>query len=483
MKSIICTDNSLKFDARTKRHVTALSEITDEVIVLHKDVSDESYIMDLSNVKYLYSHSDFSGGNFTQRIRNGLRRYGLLKEVTKACPNLLRNDYSSERNLNCYNRYLSLVMKGRRWDDIRNRKAEYMDDTTAFSFVLTFLIRVLDACSLVEDINADVIVCNDIDSLLCGVMMKKKFGTRLIYDIQDVTCDISPDTFPQMYSNFLTIFEKEMVKYADVVIGVGNYILEWSKLHYNITVPCVPIYSCMESKEEVEPKNYSNDGSIKLYYHGTAFKERNLESVVRALKQVDGFELIIRSDKNDYLNKIEKLSKNIGVADRVTFVETVTTDELISASNRDGDIGIYSTNCSTSVNWRSSFTNKFVEWLCSGLPIITTDAVDQASIVRKYNCGYVLAGSDEYAIADVLRQIKCNVNELSEMSKQALWVSKNIIGWTKFKGVFESVIKGDDTVIEANKLQDSNDYPSNWKREDDVNFAIGGLFWKISMIV
>lgn len=474
MKVLLCVDNNLQNDTREKRHIMKLVEQGNTVHVLCRPNPSEEFGMDVKGVSHTFFDFDHMPHPITPQLRKMAQEWGILNELERSCPVILSDKYFDEKEIVRYSDIISKRVEGGRWADIRKRISEEMSSADAMSFLITFLESSMLMAQVAESIQADVIICIDIDTLLCGVIHKKKYHSRLIYDIQDVTCDISPGLFPQIYSNMLMMYEKQFVQYADAVISVGNHLLKWAQVRYGITVPCVPIYSCSQKEylEGIEPKQYY-DERLRIYYHGLIFEARKIDNIIKALAQVDEIELVLRTGDSEYTDEIRRLIEKLELTDRVKFLEMVPTESVLKAANQDGDIGIYVSNVENCVNWASSFTNKFVEYLGAALPVITTNAEDQARIVREHQCGYVLKDESVESIVQVFEEIKKNKSALEQMSVNSWRVAREVLDWNIYSSLFYGTVVGEQAIIEQGKMAPLTDKEQKqlgeWEKEDIIN--------------
>lgn len=441
MNAIVCINNNVVRDSRVKRQVNALADEYEHVHVVAVAEPDENFGVQRNNVTYSFAKIEHYDYPATPYLREQLKKWKLYDEIVEYCPILESDTYNQYFEM----RYLAFLYKiltsSERYQEIQNRKAEKMDLQPALSYIIRFIENSIGIAKEAEKYEADVIICNDEDSLLAGVVHKRNKGTKLIYDIHDLMCDITQNVFPLVYSEMLVLYEKNMVQYADCVMGAGKYLLEWIDEHYCLKVPCVPIFNCgTGDKILLQEKKYDEE-NIRIYYQGLAYPNRNLEILIRAIQDIDEVSVVIRSDDNEYVKTLKKLVDELELTGRVSFVDLVSTEKVYEAANKDGDIGIYLADPSESINWRASFTNKFLEYLTAGLPVITTNARDQAEIVLKYDCGYVLENLSIEELRNLLIQIKKDRKELAEKSKNAMYVGQQLFDWNIYKEQMLNLIK------------------------------------------
>ncbi|MDD3138579.1 MAG: glycosyltransferase [Lachnospiraceae bacterium] len=442
MKAIVCISNNVVRDSRVKRQINALADEYEQVHVVAVAQPDPEFGVKRENVTYSFAEIKHNRYPATVQIREKLKAWDLYSEMKKYCPILESDRYNSYFEMKYICKQFHILTSSGRYEEIQNRNAEKMKLEPAISYIIYFLENSIEIALEAQKYDADVIVCNDEDTLLAGVLHKKNKGTRLIYDVHDLLSDVTENVFPLIYSEMLCLYEKNMIHYADAVIGAGKYLLEWVGEHYELNVPVIPIFNCGNSEEiHVEKKKFDAP-NIRFYYQGLAYPNRNLELLIEAAKGLKNVEIVIRSDENEYIESIKKLAAGLDMDKSVTFLKMVPTEEVYSAANRDGDIGVYLADPQKSINWKASFTNKFLEYLVAGLPVITTDARDQAEVVKKYQCGYVLKSNSIEELRRLLIKIVENRDELKSKSECAMHVGKEIFNWDIYRRKMLDVFRG-----------------------------------------
>jgi len=67
--------------------------------------------------------------------------------------------------------------------------------------------------------------CNDLDSLLAGVVLKRRLGTRIVFDAHELWTEMSQAKSKQWKDHFVR-YEATLLPYADAVISVNDSIGE-----------------------------------------------------------------------------------------------------------------------------------------------------------------------------------------------------------------------------------------------------------------
>ena len=471
MNIIVCIGNNLQHDTRVKRHISALLDKGHHVHVVAFPEPNNTFGMAEKNLTYSFVDFKYTDYPITPVLRRFLEKYKIWKKFLSIFPFLNTNKYYDNKNIIKYKRKLDLLISGNRWEEITGRKAEPMPDDQALSYPLIFLDKTIQFVKEVLKYDADCILCNDEDTLLCGVIHKIAKGTRFVYDFHDLMSDISDGVFPQIYSNFLALFEKTFIKYADAVMSVSVAELEWTKKHYGFRQPAIAMLNCSDVKLDSQIHKKSFNKKLRIYFHGIVGPDKGLWEMIKILEDRDDFEFIIRGIQSDFLDQLKDYVKDKNLNNKIHFKEPVSPKEIPAASNKDGDIGYSFINYKECINWECALTNKFIEYCKGGLPIITSAAKEQARIIKEYHNGWVLEDNSINSIKNVLNAIIRDKEKLSEMSDNSFKVANEIFDWNNYKQLFVDIIVGNKHTIEKNNIHYKNNYLQlfKWEIEDLIN--------------
>jgi glycosyltransferase involved in cell wall biosynthesis len=66
----------------------------------------------------------------------------------------------------------------------------------------------------------------------------------------------------------------------------------------------------------------------------------------------------------------------------------------------------------TNINYSNSLPNKLFDYIHAGIPILCSDIVEVANIVKKYEIGMVILSHDPVLIAEKIKEILTNEDKL-----------------------------------------------------------------------
>lgn len=442
MKLLMLVSNNLQYDSRVKRHLSALSNEFDEMLLSVRPIPDNQTYLTLPNLKYKFFNWEPFPYPAIKKLRDALETMNMFDDIWPVAPALLDEHYYEPDSLDFEKLVQDTLMGTPQWKEVLAGIPEEADLVKQTGWLFGFLDCAIQWAKDIVSESADVIYCNDIDTLLAGAAHKRRHHSRLIYDAHDIYCDIFPGIFPRMHRNMLALLERQLLQHVDVLLGVSQSELDWMTKTYRVDIPQAVIHNCT-GNTALEPfcsKSFSLP--LRLYYHGNADPTRGIGSVIDAVALVPDVVFHIRCLPSSYLDVLKEKVRALGLEDRVRFLDPVPSSEVSGAARKDGDIGIHACSTEKSVNIEISLTNKFIEYLKAGLPVITSPIREQAQIVRQFGAGFILNDDSVESIASVLRQAVSGIRKLPQMSRNALRASSKLFDWRKYREKLVGVVTG-----------------------------------------
>lgn len=430
-KLLITVTNNLVFDSRVKRHSLFLSGFFNETVVLCSPEPNDDVYLEKEGLHQLFINKTLFDRNpmLLKRAEN----CGFAKELISAYPFLGFSTAFLPTDIeNSLINVQEIMIDSPVFSDLSNVVCtEESIKQTLLTLNLTFS-QWISMAEKALTIPADVVLCNDLDSLLSGVAHKKKFGSRLVYDAHEVYFDMAPGYRSRLYTNTMALLEMELIKYADYVIGVGYHQMNWMKSFYCFSSPYSVVPNCSQygNLYEINTKPFPAE-KVRLYYHGNCDPVRGVNRLIESLKLLDDkYSAVLRIIGDVERMNLQNLVQKLSLEGRVQWKEPVTAEEIICKCHADGDIGMIPTDKSgsQSIGQSSVLTNKFIEYITAGLPVIATDLGDQAEIIKKNHLGIVVADNSPETLLTAINEL--NDKEKYEfMSRQALKTANELFSW------------------------------------------------------
>ncbi len=273
----------------------------------------------------------------------------------------------------------------------------------------------------------DIVISNDLDSLLCGYMFKVNHGLPLMYDAHEIYPEQLPthlrsDTWYQFY----TQLESHLILETDARITVCDSLGIYFERKYG-SKPFRTIRNC-PSLRHLPPESILNRKNRvrKIIYHGAYFQFRGLEEVLLASKKVPHAEFVFRGiGKHEEV--LKRIASDLGVNDRVTFSDPVLVDQLVSSASVC-DIGL-NPFISVCLNTEFSLPNKFFEYMMAGLAIVSADLIEMRNLTYEYQLGETYDSENVENLAELLNTLISNNSQLEFYRQNAYFKAKEEFNW------------------------------------------------------
>lgn len=287
-----------------------------------------------------------------------------------------------------------------------------------------------------------VIHANDLDTLLTGAVLKRKFGARLVYD--------NHEYYPAQFSSWswllvrsLTALERFLVNEADSVVIVTPQLADVMKKKYTnlnrvYVVPnCAPLAQSAVSNEARDP-------GISFLYLGAFLEGRGIDQLIRhwaRLSPADA-KLTLQGPHNLLKQSFEKLAADLGVLNKsVFFPAPVVEADLITEAAKH-DVGIIPYEAIT-INNKFSCPNKLSQFLQAGLAVLTNDLEFVRQQVEQFRCGWVFDINNYSSFEKTVREIQSNPGQLKEFKSNARSAALEF-NWENLGQVFIQLYRGAD---------------------------------------
>lgn len=257
--------------------------------------------------------------------------------------------------------------------------------------------------------RGDVLVTNDLDTLLPNFIISRLKGSAIYYDSHEYFTEV-PELIsrPGVRKIWLSI-EQFVFPKLNNVYTVNESIAGIYKEKYNVDVKVIrnlPI----RGKKEVPALSRADfglpsDKTIFLFQGAGINVDRGAEEAIEAIAQVPNATLLFIGG-GDVIQQLQQKVAAMKVNDKVYFIPKQPMEKLL-AFTQLADIGL-TLDKDTNLNYRYSLPNKLFDYIRAGLPVLATDLVEVRKIVDGYSIGKItnsclpndIASAMEAMIAD-----------------------------------------------------------------------------------
>ena len=253
--------------------------------------------------------------------------------------------------------------------------------------------------------KCDLLVANDLDTLLPNYLVSKWRKKELVYDSHEYFCgELSVVSKPISYKVWHGI-EKRCFPKLKTVITVSQSIVDQYEKEYGIrpylvrNIPPAKTYPVTETRQSLQiPEN-----KTILLLQGAGINEgRGAEEFVQSMQYLPDCHLFIVGD-GTLIPQLKEMSKKSPWQDRITFVPRQTPEKLFNYTSL-ADIGICPGK-DLGLNAHFSLPNKIFEYIKAGTPLVVTDLPEWRRIIQQYGVGIVADDVTPEKFAEAIKKL------------------------------------------------------------------------------
>ncbi|MFY9341647.1 MAG: glycosyltransferase [Planctomycetota bacterium] len=240
--------------------------------------------------------------------------------------------------------------------------------------------------------GAEVVYCNDLDTLVAGAMLKSECGCKLVYDAHEIYAEqFADDLRSDLWHAFYTRLEQRLLPFTDARLTVCDSLGRFFEREYGakpfVTVRNTPSIRLLADRMVLARVN----DPVRFVYQGAYYPHRGLEEIVAVARRVPRARFVFRGI-GSHVSELRTLVERLGMGDRVTFEEPVSIDQLVATASAN-DVGL-NPFIATSKNTECALPNKFFEYMMAGLAIGSSNLVEMRSLTDELGVGVLFDAGD-----------------------------------------------------------------------------------------
>lgn len=318
------------------------------------------------------------------------------QRVHKVCQFLHENNYSvllvgrKRRN--------SLALKPR---DYKMKRMRLIFEKGAF-FYAFFNIRLFFFLLFQK---SDVLLSNDLDTLLANFLVSKIKKKRLVYDTHELFTEVPELTSrPKVRSVWLQI-EKWIFPKLKTVYTVNQSIADIYSKKYD-----VPVHVVRNVSPKWKPKKIISKEALGLpldkviiILQGAGINiDRGAEEAVEAMKNIKNAVLIFVGD-GDIIAQLKTKVASENLAEKVKFFGKKPYQELMQYTFH-ADIGL-TLDKDTNPNYKYSLPNKVFDYIHTKTALVASNILEVSNIVKRHEVGLVIHKVSSEAISNAINSL------------------------------------------------------------------------------
>ena len=272
----------------------------------------------------------------------------------------------------------------------------------------------------------DLLVANDLDTLLPNFLVSKIRKIPLVYDSHEYFTGVPEIQNRPLVKWVWRTIERSLLPGMKYVMTVSKSIARQYESEYGVKISTVR--NCSRRTDKIVPYRKAElgipDNALLLILQGTGINiDRGSEELLEAICRTRSvFLLIIGS--GDVIGRLKSRSGELKISSRVKFIPVVKWDELIRYT-KSADAGL-SLDKNTNPNYLYSLPNKLFDYISSGIPVIVSDMPEVSAIVRDTGCGLIIDSVTPEKISEAINRLKADPEELAEFRRKSVIASKTL---------------------------------------------------------
>ncbi|NOQ27484.1 MAG: glycosyltransferase [Bacteroidales bacterium] len=248
--------------------------------------------------------------------------------------------------------------------------------------------------------RANVIIANDLDTLLGSYIASFFKSVELVYDSHEYFTEVPELVNRKIPRKVWTLIEKTILPRIKYSYTVCESIAQIYNDLYGINMKVVrnvPYYI----NRAIPEKEYKNDSKLILY-QGALNVGRGLEHIIDAMQFLDDAKLQIIGD-GDITEQLKERIIKKGLSDKVELTGKIPFEELLAYTFK-ADLGI-ALEENIGLNYYYALPNKLFDYIQAGIPVLVSPFPEMQKIVNKYDIGTIYEHKTPELLAKKIMEI------------------------------------------------------------------------------
>ncbi len=245
--------------------------------------------------------------------------------------------------------------------------------------------------------RADLVVANDLDTLLAAHLATRSTKRELVYDSHEFFTEV-PELQGRAVRRVWLVIERWIFPKLKHVITVNDSIAREYRQRYGKAITVVrniPMHRELGPLPSRGELGLPTDRFLLILQGSGINVQRGAEEAVLAMRELPGC-LLLLVGGGDAWPVLERMVNDHGLQDRVRLLPRMPYERMMQYT-RNADLGL-SLDKDTNLNYRYSLPNKLFDYFRAHIPALVTDLPEVAGIVRRFDAGVVVPAPDPAAL-------------------------------------------------------------------------------------
>lgn len=278
--------------------------------------------------------------------------------------------------------------------------------------------------------KADILVANDLDTLLANYLASQLKGSILVHDSHEYFTGVPELKGRKLVKTIWEKIEQWIFPKLKYIYTVNDSIAKLYRDRYGVDAKVVRNFPFWQREDEwsVSFKKRQELGLPKdkkiILYQGSVNVDRGLLEVVEAMQYVNADVLLLIIGDGDILPFVKEKVKKLLLDKKVWFINRVPFKELRSYTVC-ADLGI-SLDKDTNLNYRYSLPNKIFDYIHAGVPVLASNLTEIKKIFSSYDIGEMIENHSPQHIAEKINAILRNTEKTERWKKNCRAASREL---------------------------------------------------------
>jgi glycosyltransferase involved in cell wall biosynthesis len=264
-------------------------------------------------------------------------------------------------------------------------------------------------------LKKDILLANDLDTLLPNYLISKIFSKKLVYDSHELFTEV-PELIHRPFTRKIWLnIEKYIFPKLKNVYTVNDSIASFYQKRYRVPVKVIRNIALKLKNKEIDPalaKEIKGEKKM-LILQGTGINmDRGAEEAVQMMKYLEDTVLYIIGG-GDIFNQLKDLVKKSDLSDKIFILNRMPYDQLMEYT-KIADLGL-SLDKGSNLNYEYSLPNKIFDYIQAEIPLFVSNRIEVVQIVTGNNIGYVTKSHDPEILAKEITTV------LHDQGKLKIW--------------------------------------------------------------
>lgn len=272
---------------------------------------------------------------------------------------------------------------------------------------------------------ADLIVSNDLDTLLACRIASRLKACELLYDSHEYFTEV-PELSGRLSRTVWLAIEKAIFPKLKWVITVNDSIADAYAVRYGKRPSVVRNLQAMPpvTLERKRKELGIPEEKFVLILQGAGINvDRGGEEAILAMTQLATCYLLIIGS-GDAWSKLEELVHKHNLENRVKLIQRLPYQELMQYT-ANADLGL-SLDKGESLNYRFSLPNKVFDYLNAGIPVLSTDLPELRKVITAHDAGVLIPDNSPEEIVKALRKMITEPGMVARLKENAKFAASQL---------------------------------------------------------